>query len=58
MEIPNDKLQGLRQAVIDKNIFPSKWLAVLVAGILKGRKDPTKSASIGVLSPEILDATH
>jgi hypothetical protein len=45
MEIPNDKLQGLLQAVIDKKIFPSKWLAALVAGILKGRKDPTKSAS-------------
>jgi hypothetical protein len=37
MEIPNEKLLALLQAVIDKKIFPSKWLAALVAGIL----DPT-----------------
>jgi hypothetical protein len=37
--IPNEKLLALLQAVIDKKIFPSKWLAALVAGILKARKD-------------------
>ncbi|KAJ7017980.1 hypothetical protein C8F04DRAFT_1278475 [Mycena alexandri] len=45
MEIPNDKLLALLQAIIDKKIFPSKWLAALVAGILKGRKDPTMPES-------------
>jgi hypothetical protein len=45
MEIHNEKFLALLQAVIDKKIFPFKWLAALVAGILKPRKDPTKPES-------------
>ncbi|KAJ7253308.1 hypothetical protein B0H12DRAFT_1017572, partial [Mycena haematopus] len=29
MEIPNENLRALLQAIIDKKIFPSKWLAAL-----------------------------
>ncbi|KAK7054062.1 hypothetical protein R3P38DRAFT_2478736, partial [Favolaschia claudopus] len=45
MEIPNENLLILLQAVIDRKIFPSKWLLALVAGILKPRKDPLRPES-------------
>jgi hypothetical protein len=40
MEIPNENLRALLQTIIDTKIFPLKWLVALIAGILKGRKDP------------------
>lgn len=45
MEIPNEVLRNLLQACLDKKMVPSQWMASLVIGILKHRKDPTMPES-------------
>lgn len=52
LAIPNENIQGLVQACMDRKDVPTQWLASLIIGIAKKGKDPTKVSSYRLIALE------